>query len=107
MDTAPRWLGSAWWQVQATERLQAELEVIHQGGYYVNADNTARYTGHTVGNLRARYRIREGITLFARVINLTDRHYADRADWTFFNPDRYRYFPAMPRQFYAGVHIEF
>jgi outer membrane receptor protein involved in Fe transport len=42
-------------------------------------------------------------TVFARVINLLDKKYADRADFTVFNPLNYRYFPAMPRQLYLGV----
>ena len=106
-DTAPNWLGSAAWHVQATDQLQAELEMIYQDDQQINASNTAEYDGHTVFNLRGRYQVRDNIAVFARVINLLDRDYADRADWTFFNPDRYRYFPAMPRQFYAGVSVDF
>ena len=107
MDTAPNWLGSAAWHVQATDQIQAELEVIYQDEQQINASNTAEYNGHTVFNLRGRYQLRDNVAVFARVINLLDRDYADRADWTFFNPDRYRYFPAMPRQFYAGVSVDF
>jgi iron complex outermembrane receptor protein len=35
-----------------------------------------------------------------RVMNLLDERYADRADFAFGN---YRYFPALPRQFYLGA----
>jgi outer membrane receptor protein involved in Fe transport len=37
------------------------------------------------------------------VINLLNDKYADRADYSVFDPARYRYFPAMPRQLYLGV----
>ncbi len=107
VDTAPKWLGSASWYLQATDKLDAELEVVYQHEHYINASNTAEYNGHTVFNLRSRYQLRESFAVFARVINLLDRDYADRADWTFFNPDRYRYFPAMPRQLYVGVTVDF
>ena len=29
-----------------------------------------------------------------------------RADFTVFNPENYRYFPAMPRQIYVGVTLD-
>ncbi len=107
VDTAPEWLGSASWYVQASARLDAELEVVYQHDHQINASNTAEYDGHTVFNLRGRYQLNDSFRVHARVINLLDRDYADRADWTFFNPERYRYFPAMPRQLYVGVTMDF
>ena len=67
--------------------------------------NTAQYGGHTVFNLRSQYEIRDGLLLFGRIINLLDEDYADRADYTIFNPERFRYFPAMPRQLYLGFTL--
>jgi outer membrane receptor protein involved in Fe transport len=105
VDTAPRWLGNAMWRLQATPRIETELEMVYQGKHYINAANTAKYNGHTIFNLRGRWAVRDGVTLFGRVINLLDEDYADRADWTVFNPANYRYFPAMPRQLYLGVTV--
>ena len=79
----------------------------YNGKHYINAANTAEYDGHTVVNWRGRYSINDSTTVFARVINLLDEKYADRADFTLFNPARYRYFPAMPRQLYVGVTMDF
>ncbi|MFV2090207.1 MAG: hypothetical protein ACC642_06100, partial [Pseudomonadales bacterium] len=58
-------------------------------------------------NLRGRSLVSEAFTLTARVMNLLDKKYADRADFTVFNPLNYRYFPAMPRQFYFGATYSF
>ena len=80
--------------------------MVYQGKHYINAANTAKYNGHTVFNLRGRWVVRDGVTLFGRVVNLLDEDYADRADWTLFNPANYRYFPAMPRQLYLGVNVD-
>jgi iron complex outermembrane recepter protein len=107
MDSAPKWMGGATWDMQVTERLQTEVEMVYQHRYQINAENTASYSGQTVWNLRGRYQLFDNALVFARVINLLDKQYADRGDWTFFNPERYRYFPAMPRQLYVGVTVDF
>ena len=77
------------------------------GDYYVNAENSAKYDGHVVVNLRGRYRLSESIALTARVMNLLDEEYAERADFTRFTAEGYRYFPAMPRHFYVGAMLSF
>jgi outer membrane receptor protein involved in Fe transport len=105
MDTAPRWLTNAAWRFAPTPRIESELELVVQGEHYINADNTAEYGGHEVLNWRGRYTLNDRATLFARVSNLLDEEYADRADYTVFDPQRYRYFPAMPRQLYVGVTL--
>jgi len=107
VDTAPEWLGGATWNVQIMPQWQAELEAVYQHEHFINAENTASYSGQTVYNLRSRYQLNEHAVVFARIINLMDKQYADRGDWTFFNPERYRYFPAMPRQLYVGATFNF
>ena len=99
-DTAPRWLGSAHWRWTPTPALRAELEVIHQGRYEIDAANTADYPGHTLVNLRADWRVTTELSLFARVMNVLDREYADRADIAFGNE---RYFPGEPRRAFVGL----
>jgi len=107
VDTAPRWLANARWRMQATDQLDSEFEVNYNGKHYINAANTAKYEGHVVVNWRGRYTLNDSTTIFARVVNLFDEEYADRADFTIFNPLHYRYFPAMPRQLYLGVKLDF
>ena len=102
MDSAPRWLTNARWRYQPGEHWYSELELNQVGEHYINAANTAKYEGHVVLNWRGGYRLTRRIDLFARVINLLDERYADRADYAF---GSHRYFPAMPIQGYVGVNL--
>lgn len=102
MDSAPRWLTNARWRYQPNERWYSEFELNRVGKHYINAANTAKYDGHVVLNWRGGFKLTEHIALFARVINLLDERYADRADYAF---GTYRYFPAMPVQGYAGLNL--
>ena len=99
VDSAPRWLGSARWSMRK-RRFVSELEAVYVGSHFINAANTKRYGGHMALHWRGRYELSQRVSLFARLLNLADERYADRADFAFGN---YRYFPALPRQFYAGV----
>ncbi len=107
VDTAPRWLANGRWIWAPTSAIDTELELVYVGKHYINASNTAEYEGHLVANLRGRFALNDSLSLHARIVNLTDRQYADRADFTQFNPLGYRYFPAMPRQFYLGATVSF
>ena len=107
VDTAPRWLGNARWRWLPGTQTESEVEVVYVGEHEINAANTADYDGHVVFNWRGSYAVTERASLFARVINVLDKDYADRADFTIFNPLNYRYFPAMPRQLYVGVTLDF
>jgi iron complex outermembrane receptor protein len=102
VDTAPRWIGSLQWAFEPRHGLLSEVEVVYLGEHYINAENTADYPGHTVVNWRGTWQARPRWRLFARVINLFDEEYADRADFAFGD---YRYFPAMPLQVYAGFEV--
>ena len=104
VDTAPRWLGNVRWHMQISDAFAHELELNVVGEHYVNAANTADYDGHYVLNWRGQWQMNERTVLFARLVNVLDEEYADRADFAFGN---FRYFPAMPRQLYAGVRYTF
>ena len=82
------------------ERAEQELELSGVGSHYVNAANTAKYDGHFVLNWRVQWQATEKAEISLRVMNVLDERYADRADFAFGN---YRYFPALPRQFYLGA----
>ncbi len=102
VDTAPRWLGSARWRFE-TDLGISEFEAIYLGSHFLNASNTARYDGHRLLNWRGAWDVTPRVRLFARLLNLLDVSYADRADFAF---GSYRYFPGMPRQLYAGVEVK-
>ena len=107
MDTAPRWLANARWLMQFTPKGSSELEVVFVDEHYINAANTAKYEGHTVVNLRADYALNDAWLIYGRLINVLDLEYADRGDFTEFTDEGYRYFPAMPRQLYVGISVQF
>jgi iron complex outermembrane recepter protein len=100
IDTAPRRLGNIRLAWRPLDALSTELEWAHEGAYYTNADNTARYPGHNLLNLRADWRFSTGALLFLAVRNLADVRYAERADYAFGND---RYFPGEPRGVTLGV----
>lgn len=102
VDTAPRWIGSARWRWQPLAQVTSEVELVYVGEHYVNAENTREYNGHVLWNWRGSYRASEQLSVFARVMNLMDKNYADRADYAF---GSYRYFPGTPLQFYAGFEF--
>ena len=100
VDTAPRWMGSAHWRFRPVDPLLLELEGVLVGSYEIDPGNTDDYRGHTIFNLRADWQVSEEVRVAARVLNLTDEEYADRADLAFGN---YRYFPGLPRRLHVAV----
>lgn len=101
MDTAPRTFGSMQlgWQ-KAGKRI--ELEWVHMGNYYLNPEDTFEYEGHDLLNVRANYRMTKEWMVFARLMNVTDRDYAERADVTSFPLVEPRYFVGLPRSLFLG-----
>lgn len=100
IDTAPEWLGdlNLVWVPDDAFELSVSAEYI--GEYYTNPANTRRYPGHTLTNVRAAYRFRNGTEVFGIVRNLFDLEYADRADVAFGNE---RYFPGEPLNLTLGI----
>lgn len=94
VDTAPRTLGSAriQWRPRHSTRLEAEYQ--HLGSYWLDAENTQRYSGHGLVHLRAAQELQDW-TLRLRLNNLLDEDYAERADFAF---GQHRYFPGWPRR---------
>ncbi len=99
MDTAPRNIHSLRLHHDAAW-LDAELEWLWIGPYWANAANTARYGGHDLGNLRFSVEPAKNWTLSARITNLLDTAYADRADFAFGD---YRYFPGRGRAYFVEL----
>jgi iron complex outermembrane receptor protein len=119
MDVAPRSFGSA--RVRWTPALlgggDIVAEVSRMGWYWMAPLNlspanptdgtraTHIYGGHTLVNLRASWVVAGHTTMFARVMNLTNQRYAERA--TFTTPQRGEEFsPGLPRTFYLGVQYQ-
>jgi iron complex outermembrane recepter protein len=98
VDTAPRFLGSVELLYESGGRIGAGLQWTAIGEYFADAENQARYPGHSIGNLRLGIRAAQRFDVVLRLNNITNRAIADRADYAFGN---YRYFPGRGRELYA------
>jgi len=101
VDTAPHRFGTLNLTWQPTDTSQLELEWLHMGSYYTDPENLHGYDGHDLLNLRGAWQLSPKLALNARVTNLLDRPYADRADYTSFSGDRYM--PGEPRGVFMGI----
>lgn len=101
VDTAPRWIGSA--ELNYGEgRVDAALQWVSLGEYYLDAENEHTYPGHDLLNLRLGFDINDQLSVVARLNNITDEQVADRADFAFGN---YRYFPARGRELFLELRL--
>ncbi len=105
IDSAPRHYGSTQLGRYFHWGL-LELELKHLGPYYLDPENSWSYDGHDLLNLRALWHPREDINVSARLLNVLDEDYAERADVTVEgNPANAvpRYFVGEPRSLYLTV----
>lgn len=97
IDTAPKVLFNTRLSYEVTEEIQAQLEWQHVSSYYTDAENLNEYDGHDLVHGRISWDVTNSITLYARINNILDTEYAERADYTSFSGPRY--FPGRPRNF--------
>ncbi|NIB40482.1 TonB-dependent receptor [Pseudomaricurvus alkylphenolicus] len=105
VDSAPKHFGNLRLGWNPVANARAELEWVHQGDYYTDPENLHSYEGHDILNLRGTWQVNQSTRLTARATNLTDREYAERADYSGFSGDRY--FPGEPRSLYVGVEFSY
>jgi outer membrane receptor protein involved in Fe transport len=103
IDTAPRHFASARLAWTPAVNTSLEFEWQSMGSYYMDPENLHRYEGHDLLHLRAGWSISESLNVYANISNLSDRYYAERADYTSFSQERY--FPGMPRAVRVGVEL--
>lgn len=106
MEAAPKVMANTRLTWQPDGRHTAQLEWVVLGSYWLEASNSptyGKYEGHQVFNLRYSHHWSESVQLMARVMNLTDRRYADSASVSSSTPV---FTPALPRAFYAGVQVQ-
>ncbi len=99
MDTAPEWMGSAQLQYSPSNDWMIELEGVYMDEHYIDVENENDYEGHTIWNATVSWQVSDALSARARVQNLTDERYAERADFSF---GSYRYFTGENR----GVFVE-
>ncbi len=105
IDTAPRRMSSVKLNWQPTLKNSIELEWLAMGSYYTNITNQNRYDGHDLLHLRIQHRVSDNLSLRFRINNLTDKDYAERADFSTFAGDRY--FIGEPRSFYGEISLNY
>jgi outer membrane receptor protein involved in Fe transport len=100
IDTAPKLIANlrAGWHYRDNSKLELSWGLLDK--YYTNPENTRLYKGHELVDLRLQQQLNDSWQLFARIKNLTDKRYAERADFAFGND---RYFVGEPRSYYLGI----
>lgn len=103
IESAPRTIANTRLAWTPREGTSAQLEWVHVGSWWLEAGNSAafgKYGGHDVFNLRVRQTVGPDVAVFARVMNLGDKHYADSASVLSNTPV---FSPALPRAYYLGL----
>ncbi len=103
IDTAPRSFGSLRLSHDSGAGTRTELEWLRMGRYFLEPTESFDYAGHELLNLRVVHELPQGWSLTARLTNLLDEDYAERADYAFGD---YRYFVGEPRGLYLQIGWE-
>jgi len=104
VDSAPDTLATVRAKLHPSELWSMGVEWRHVGKYFTNPGNTNVYEGHDIFVLRGDYHFTNTRRLFARIDNVLDTSYADRADFAFGNE---RFFPGRPRTVFVGLSAGF
>jgi outer membrane receptor protein involved in Fe transport len=103
IDTAPRHVHAARLNWSFLTSADAELEFQSVGSYFADAANANRYGGHELLNLRLGWSFANSWSARLRLNNVTDREYADRADFAF---GSFRYFPGRGRTLFVELSYQ-
>ncbi len=105
IEAAPARLGNALltWTPGVLRGGRLAVEWTHTGRYWMDPANTHEYGGYDLVHLHANAQVTAGVELFARVINATDRNYAELAAFAPFTGAQLT--PGTPRTVYAGARV--
>jgi iron complex outermembrane receptor protein len=105
IEAAPAQLGNALltWTPRALRGGRLAVEWTHTGRYWMDPANTREYGGYDLVHLHGNINLRSGVELFARVMNATDRNYAEVAAFAPFQGVQIT--PGTPRTVYAGLRL--
>lgn len=105
MNGAPAWLynAEAWYKPSCLKGLRIGAEVQHVGTYWADPQNTARYSGYDVLNLRAGYTFK-GVDVWVNALNTTNAYYATVVSKSAYG---YSYTLAEPRNITLGLSYDF
>ena len=105
IDTAPKLMANLLWDLDLNNNSSLVFEVEHMSSYYTDAANLHKYEGHTLYHARYNQKLSESLKTYLRIDNISDKAYAERADFNAFGGDRY--FPGLPREIYIGLEYTF
>jgi len=105
MEVAPRTIANAevGYDFKFLKGGVIALEWNRIGSYWMDPANTSKYGGHDILNLRASVGLTRSMSLLARVSNLTDELYAERATFNPFRGDEFA--PGAPRQVNISLRV--
>ena len=107
IEQAPRDLGNVFvaWSPSVLGGGRVALEWSHTGRYETDPANTHSYAGYDLLNLQTNAQITSRAELFARLVNVTNRRYAEIVT---FDPSPFlqnQYTPGAPRMLYVGTRL--
>lgn len=103
IDTAPKVQTNTRLRYVLSDSITTELEWQYVSRYFTDAENLNKYEGHHLLHARIHYALTSNVSLFARINNLLDVNYAERADFTSFSGARY--FPGRPRNVMLSMSL--
>jgi len=101
IDTSPKLMANLILNTSMTDNLSFAFELERMDAYFTDAANLHEYEGHTLLHFRSDLNYSKKLKFYLRVDNLTDKDYAERADFNAYGGDRY--FPGLPRETYVGL----
>jgi len=93
------------WRPPVLRGGRIELEWVHLGSYFEDDENSRKYEGHNLLNLRATAPLSGRLEARLRVQNLTDKRYAVLARFTRFQGETVK--PGLPLSVYGGLTLGF
>ena len=103
MANAPRNKANIRLYYHPSADLSLILESQYQSDYWMDDENQNQYDSYHISNVSFRYSFRSKIHFYARITNLTDLTYAERATYRYGSA---KYNPAAPRQVYLGLQYQ-
>jgi iron complex outermembrane receptor protein len=105
IENAPKILANTRLTWRPVTAAMFQLEWVRIGSYWLEASNSpnfGKYSGHDLLNLRASYMMTKHVEILARVMNATDKRFADSASVSSNTPV---FSPGLPRAIYGGVTV--
>ena len=107
IDTAPRVQGSIFFNIFPLEKLTLQIEEEYLGKYFTDPANEYSYPGHYLTNFRGFYNLTSKLDINFSILNVFNKRYAERADYSSFSDPPERYFPGLPLQWRFGFSFSF